>query len=200
MASMQKLSGPAGATFEVVDTDGTCTIELDGSALVSVAGTDLSTLTASAAELNIMDGVGATTAEINMAADSSANTEVVVADNVLTAAESGKTFILNAITAILTTLPAVAAGLRFNFYVGALGVANAQNHIIRTNAANDNTIFGGAIVAGSEVAASAEGDINIVGTSGTTALPGDFVSVFCDGTNWYANGRATTAGAITFTT
>lgn len=163
MASMQKLIGPGGATFEVVDTAGAASVELDGVALVN-------------------------------------SPEVATATQTLTAADSGKTIVLNSATSIVTTLPAVALGLYFKFIVGALGVANGQNHTIVVPVANDNTIFGGAIVAGAEVPASAEGTINIVGTSGTTALPGDVVEVFCDGTNWYANGRATTAGAITFTT
>ena len=175
-------------------------LDIGGTELTGAELTSLDGLTASTAELDILDGVTANAAELNMAADSSANTEVVTAANVITAAESGSTYILNSATAIVSTLPVVAAGLRFKFIVGALGVANSENHTIVPNAANDDTIFGGAIVAGAEVPADAEGSINIVGTSGTTALPGDVVEVFCDGTNWYVNGRATTTGAITFTT
>ena len=61
--------------------------------------------------------VNATAAEINQVADESANVENVTATNVITAAESGKTFFLNAVGGFTSTLPAVAAGLRFRFIV-----------------------------------------------------------------------------------
>ena len=156
----------------------------------------LEATTATAAELNILDGCTATAAELNMAADSSANTEVVTTTNVITAAESGKTFILNSATAFVTTLPAVAAGLRFTFYAGATQVTGG-NHTIVPNASNDNTIYGEYLVAGATVPASAEGSINWIAD---TILPGDKVEVFCDGTNWYVSGAAAATGAITFTT
>lgn len=140
--------------------------------------------------------VTATAAEINQAADESANTEVVTTTNVLTAAESGKTLILNSATAFVTTLPAVAAGLRFTFYAGATQVTGG-NHTIVPNASNDNTIYGEYLVAGLTVPASAEGSINWVAD---TILPGDKVELFCDGTNWYVSGAAAATGAITFTT
>lgn len=153
-------------------------------------------VTSTAAELNILDGVTANAAELNMAADSSANTEVVTAANVIAAAESGSTFILNSATAFASTLPVVAAGLRFRFIVGAT-IVTGGNHTIVPNAADDNTIYGGAVVAGAEVAASAEGSINLIAD---LTLPGDQLDVFCDGTNWYVNGHFVTASSLTFTT
>lgn len=166
----------------------------DGSAAGLKLGGTL--VTSTAAELNILDGVTATAAEINLAADNSANLEVVTATNVLTAAESGKILVLNSTTAFVTTLPAVAAGLRFTIVCGASQVTGG-NHTVIPNASNDNTIYGGAIVNGAEVAASAEGSINFVAD---TILPGDIIKLVCDGTNWYADGRATDTGAVTFTT
>ena len=148
-------------------------------------------------ELQI-DGVAvsATAAEINLACDTSANTEIVTAANVITAAESGSTFILNSTTAFASTLPVVAAGLRFTFYAGAAQVTGG-NHTIVPNAANDNTVYGEYLVAGATIPASAEGSINIVAD---TVLPGDRIEVFCDGTNWYVSGAAAATGAVTFTT
>lgn len=151
-------------------------------------------VTATAAELNILDGVTATAAEINQAADSSANIEVVTTTNAITAAESGKTFIINSATAFVSTLPAVAAGLRYRFVVGATIVTGGNHTIVPTD---DNTIYGGAIVAGAEVAASAEGSINLIAD---LTLPGDQLDVICDGTNWYVNGHIVTSGGLTFTT
>lgn len=153
-------------------------------------------VTSTAAELNILDGVTATAAEINMAADTSANTEVVTTTNVITAAENGTTYILDSATAFVTTLPAVAAGLRFTFYAGATQVTGG-NHTIVPNASDDNTIYGEYLVAGATVPASAEGSINWIAD---TILPGDKVELFCDGTNWYVSGAAAATGAITFTT
>jgi len=171
--SIFKLNGQDETeVFKVQDASGTGSIFIDGTE------------------------VTATAAEINLAADSSANTEVVTTTNVLTAAESGKTIILNSATAFVTTLPAKAAGLRFTFIAGATQVTGG-NHTIVPNASDDNTIYGGAIVAGAEVAASAEGSINWIAD---TILPGDIISVFNDGTNWYVDGRATASGAVTFTT
>ena len=197
--SIFKLKGPNEAEcFKVQDVDGTCTIFVDGSE-VTATPAELNTLdgiTATTAELNILDGVTATAAELNMAADSSANTEIVTTTNVITAAESGTTYILNSATAFVTTLPVVAAGLRFTFYAGATQVTGG-NHTIVPNASNDNTIFGEYLVAGATVPASAEGSINWIAD---TILPGDKVELFCDGTNWYVSGAAAAFGAITFTT
>ena len=125
-----------------------------------------------------------------------ADVEIVTAANVITAAESGKTFILNSATAFASTLPAVAAGLHFVFIAGATQVTGG-NHTIVPNAANDNTIYGEYLVAGLTVPASAEGSINWIAD---TILPGDRVELFCDGTNWYVSGAAAASGAITFTT
>jgi len=135
-------------------------------------------------------------AELNMAADSSANAEIVTTTNVLGAAESGKTLILNSTSAFVTTLPAKAKGLRFRFYAGALQVTGG-NHTIVTNAADDNTIFGQAVVAGLVVLATVEGSINWIAD---TILPGDWIDLFNDGTNWYVTGQVQVSGGVTFTT
>lgn len=184
--SLFRLEAPdRGEAFKVQDVDGTASIFIDGTEVTSTP-----------AELNILDGVTATAAEINMAADSSANLEVVTTTNVITAAESGKIFILNSATAFVSTLPAVAAGLRFTFIAGATQVTGG-NHTIVPNAANDNTIYGEYLVAGATVPASAEGSINIIAD---TVLPGDRIDLVCDGTNWYVSGAAAATGAVTFTT
>ena len=141
-------------------------------------------------------GVNATASEIEQHCDESGITEIVTTTNVILAAESGKTFILNSATEFVTTLPAVAAGLRFTFYAGATQVTGG-NHTIIPNASNDNTIFGDYNVAGATVPASAEGSINWVAD---TMLKGDKVEVFCDGTNWYVSGGAAASGGVTFTT
>jgi len=148
------------------------------------------------ADLQKLADLTATAAEINLAADESANTEIVTTTNVLTAAESGKTLILNSATAFVTTLPAKAAGLRFKFYVGGT-IVSGGNHTIIPNAADDNTIFGQAVVAGVVVLATVEGSVNLIAD---LTLPGDWIEFFNDGTNWYVSGQIQTAAGLTFTT
>ena len=197
--SIFRLEAPdRGEAFKVEDTDGTASIYIDGTQVTSTAAelNILDGVTSTAAELNILDGVTATAAELNMAADSSANIEVVTTTNVLTAAESGKTLILNSATAFVTTLPAVAAGLRFTIIAGATQVTGG-NHTVVPNASDDDTIYGETNVAGATVPASAEGSINFIAD---TMLPGDRIDLICDGTNWYVTGMAAASGAVTFTT
>jgi hypothetical protein len=121
--------------------------------------------------------------------------EVVTTTNVITAVESGRTFVLNSATAFVSTLPAKAAGLCYRFYAGATQVTGGNHTVVCTN--NDNTMFGSVTVAGVVVAGTVEGSINFVAD---TMLPGDWCEVFNDGTNWYISGQATASGAITLTT
>lgn len=119
--------------------------------------------------------------------------EVVTTTNPITAAESGTTFILNSATAFVSTLPAPALGLRYRFIIGNTPPSGGNHTIVTTGSAN--IIDGGAMVAGAEVSAVDEDSINFV----DGCLAGDFVEVWSDGTNWYVNGRATTAAKLTFT-
>jgi|CEGF01.1.fsa_nt_gi hypothetical protein len=116
--------------------------------------------------------------------------EAITADTTLTAADSGKTYILDA-TGEVITLPAVAAGLKFKFICSAATATTDWTIVSATN-----VIQGSAIVAGAVVPAADENTISLVATK---TLPGDFVEVVSDGTNWYAFGNAVTAAAITFT-
>ena len=157
---------------------------------INLATVDVDTLSIGGTE------VTATAAEINLACDESANTEIVTGANVLTAAESGKTLVHNHATGFVTTLPAVAAGLRFTFIVGATPNTSGNSTII-PNAADDNTIFGEYIVAGLTVPAITEGSINLIAS---TCSIGDIIHLFCDGTYWYVSGMADVSGSVTFTT
>jgi hypothetical protein len=122
--------------------------------------------------------------------------EVVTTTNTLTAAESGRTYILNSATAFVTTLPVAAAGLRFKFYCGATEVTGG-NHTIVPNSADDNEVHGQCIVAGAVVAAADEGSINLIADK---FIQGDWVEVFSDGTSWYVSGQVVTSAGCTFTT
>ena len=140
--------------------------------------------------------INATAAEINMAADISANVEVVTAANVIGAAESGKTFFLDAAAGFKSTLPAPAAGLRFTFIVKTAPTSNG--YTIVTNGTTQKVLKGLAVIAADSV-----GDVSAGGTTATfvhnEALPGDRVDVICDGTIWYMIGYAQKAAALTIT-
>jgi hypothetical protein len=119
--------------------------------------------------------------------------EVLTTDRTVVAADSGKKFVMNGVAGAEITLPAVAvsAGFYAKFIVGA-AIATTPWTIV----AASNVIYGSAVVNGAHVAASAKNTVSFIVA---TAIPGDLVELECDGTNWYVNGSAVAAGAITFT-
>ena len=123
------------------------------------------------------------------------NTEVVTATNVILAAESGKTFFLDAAAGFETTLPTAAAGLHLRFIVKT---APTSNGYTITGAPADK-IFGTVACSGAEatingVTASAADNVILVHNQATV---GDLVEFFSDGTNWYVTGNVNTYAAIT---
>lgn len=123
-----------------------------------------------------------------------ATVETISGAQTLTAADSGKTFILDAAEGATVTLPALAAGLQFRFVVGA---AFATSNWVIASAEGDN-ITGNLIVAGAAVPAAAEDQINFVNSAETV---GDYVDFICDSGNsqWIVIGIGNSAGAITAT-
>lgn len=126
-------------------------------------------------------------------------TETVTATKTLTAADSGKAIFLSSATEFVTTLPAPAAGLRFDFYVAA-APSSASYTIVTNGSAN---IIVGHVVSSEDAAGSADfeasgGDtITLVDSK---AVVGDRVSVVSDGTNWFATAFASVEDGITITT
>ena len=118
--------------------------------------------------------------------------ETLAAAQTLTAADSGKTFILSAAAGVTITLPALKSGIHFKFIIGA---AFATTDWIIDSAEGDN-IEGLLIVNGASVVASGEDQINFVNSAETV---GDHVEFACDGTNWYVTGAGNSAGSITAT-
>ena len=118
--------------------------------------------------------------------------ETLAAAQTLTAADSGKTFILSAAAGATITLPALKAGIHFKFIIGA---AFATTDWIIDSAEGDN-IEGLLIVNGASVVASGEDQINFVNSAETV---GDHVEFACDGTNWFVTGAGNSAGSITAT-
>lgn len=118
--------------------------------------------------------------------------ETLAAAATLTAADSGKTYILKAAAGATITLPALKSGVHFKFIVGS---AFATSDWVIDSAEGDN-IEGLLIVNGASVVASGEDQINFVASAETV---GDHVSLHCDGTNWFVSGAGNAAGSITVT-
>ena len=117
------------------------------------------------------------------------NGETLTADATLTVEDSGKTFLLDAIGEDLI-LPAVAAGLNYKFICQVTTVTTNW-----TITAATAVIQGSATVAGGVIAASNEDTITLVIAK---FLPGDWITLESDGTNWYVAGQVVTALGITF--
>ena len=123
-----------------------------------------------------------------------ATTELTAAST-LTAAQSGRTFFLNAATEFATTLPTPAAGLRYTFIVKT-APSGASYTVVTASSAN--------IIKGQAYPASgAAGD---TGTADDTisfvdaqAVAGDRVELYCDGTSWFAYAYCAVAAGVTFT-
>ena len=118
--------------------------------------------------------------------------ETLAAAQTLTAADSGKTFILKAAAGATVTLPSLKAGVHFKFIIGS---AFATTNWIIDSAEGDN-IEGLLIVDGASVPASGEDQINFVNSAESI---GDHVEFACDGTNWFVTGAGNSAGSITAT-
>lgn len=120
--------------------------------------------------------------------------ETVSAAKTLTAADNGKTFIMDAAAGKTITLPALAGGLKFRFVVGA--VFDTTNWIV-ASAEGDN-ITGNLIVNGGAIPAAAEDQINFALGAETI---GDFIEVFCDFGNsqWIVWGIGNETVSITAT-
>ena len=185
-----------GGTLDVV-SGGDLDIEAGG--VLSIAGT---TVTSSAAELNIMNGVNATAAELNSVADVSARVVVIVATDAITVAEhEGRVNMLAEVggdAAVTLTMPeATGSGNVFKFWIG---VVNTSDYII---AALTTDTFSGSIVVvtdgGDTIEAfEVDGTDDTLTFNGTTTggvTIGDWVEfVDCLDTTWCVNGTMTGSG------
>jgi hypothetical protein len=124
--------------------------------------------------------------------------EVVVTTNVIAASESGTTFFLDLAGGFTSTLPAPAAGLRFKFIVKT---APTTAYIIATNGgANIMVVSVNELETDTTEDGPSDDDADTINFVANTALPGDFLDVFCDGTKWYCLGQVRADGAITTST
>ena len=118
------------------------------------------------------------------------------AASTLTADDSGKTILLNSTTEFATTLPAPAAGLKFEFIVVSAPVG--ASYTVVTNA-SANIIVGKQFVSADAVGDTGTTDDTITFVDGQ-AVAGDRVELISDGTKWYAYAFSAVAAGITFTT
>lgn len=140
------------------------------------------------------DVTGNLTGNVTGTVNGAVSSEVVTATNVITAAESGKTFFLNAAAGFTSTLPAPALGLSFTFIVKATATSNG--YTITTNGGAD-IIYGVQVVAADGAAADTASADDTVVFAATNALPGDRAHFVSDGTNWYMTAATAAVNALT---
>ena len=124
-----------------------------------------------------------------------ADVEVVTATNVITAAESGKTFFLDAAGGFESTLPTAALGLRFKFIVKT--APTSVGYTITGSPADK--IFGTVAASGAEATingVTANAADNIVLVANQAAI-GDEIEFIADAVNWYVTGNVNTYAAVT---
>lgn len=114
------------------------------------------------------------------------------ADTTLTVGQSGTTFFLDAIGEVIT-LPPVAdcAQVTFKFICSVTAVTTDWTIVSATD-----KIQGSCTVAGGAIPASDENTITLVVAK---FLPGDWITLEGDGTNFYVAGQVVTTVGCTFT-
>jgi hypothetical protein len=116
----------------------------------------------------------------------------------LTASNSGTTYLLVQTAGALTaTLPSAAAGLSFRF---VLKTAAAGNFTVSQAGSGEDFVgrFSSAdTTAGASAASSGNTAIQFMGG---TAVAGDWIDIWSDGTNWYCSGTGDTQNGIKFVT
>ena len=126
--------------------------------------------------------------------------ETLTANKTLIAAQDcGKVFLLSAVAGLTVTLPAIsdaAAGWTCDFIVKTAPTSNGYVITEDTDNDTDKIITNG--INELEVDTANDGPYNAGHTTITlaanVAVAGDRVSLFCDGTNWYATGQTNADG------
>lgn len=163
---------------------------------------DVGAVTATAAELNIMDGVTATAAEINRAVDVSGRiVTLAVSTSITEAAHEGKTIVMTGAGAARTfTLPAATGGgAKYRFVVGEV---NTSGYLIKSVVGTDlmkGVILGddgGAVTTALVWAAGATDDtITLNGTTTGGVSIGDWVELEdITATAWSVRGMVQQSG------
>jgi len=163
----------------------------------SSAGDWVRTSTEGFAELDTLNGITATTTEINQAADLTAINSELTAAGALDSTDCGGTFPLNSATEFATTLPAPTAGCKYNFIVKA-APSGASYTIITTGAETIKGLGFESEVDTSDDGPTTQGADTITLVNGV-AVAGDRVDLYSDGTSWFSLGFTAADGGITYT-
>ena len=115
-------------------------------------------------------------------------TEVITESKAITAADSGKTFLISG-TGYTITLPETTAGVTFKFKVVA---AFSTDTVIQTVSTQRDTISGSLIVAGAVV----DADDRVTFEDGAERI-GDFIELSSDGTVYTLFGNGAQSSSIT---
>lgn len=149
-----------------------------------------------ATDLDGQYGITASAAELNQAADISANSEIVTEANTITTAECGETFFLNDTTEFASTLPSPAQGCKFKFIV--TGAPSGADYTVVTTGAE--TIKG--IGFESETDTGDDGPTTAAADTVTfvdgVAAAGDQLWLESDGTSWLGISFTSSDGGVTF--
>ena len=115
--------------------------------------------------------------------------ETLAAATTLTAADSGKTYLISG-TGYTVTLPAPHAGFSVKFIVAA---AFSTDCVVQTPADNRDTLNGGVIVNGAIVESDATDRVTF--EDGAESI-GDFIEISSDGTSFFLFGNGNAASYI----
>lgn len=140
-------------------------------------------------------GSGTTEVVLQETSGSGAAT-VLITTKAVTAAESGKTFYLDLAAGFVTTLPAVALGLRYKFVVRT---APTGSYTIVCPAAA--ALFKGHVLT-NDVNSATDSDFDTTAVATITfvlnkSVAGDLVIIECDGVNWFYSAECSVFDAIT---
>lgn len=127
--------------------------------------------------------------------DPASRYEVVTTTNVLTAAESGKTFFLAAAAGFVTTLPAPALGLEFTFIVKTPPTSNGY-FVVTSGGADIGVVSVNELETDTGDDGPSDDNADSIKFVENLALAGDILKIRCDGTLWYAIGQARLDGAV----
>lgn len=128
-----------------------------------------------------------------------ASGSVVITTKVVTAAESGARFFLDLVAGFVTTLPAVAIGLRYVFLVKTAPTGGSYTIVCPAAAA----LFKGHVLT-NDVNSATDSDFDTTAVATITfvvnkAVAGDRVELECDGINWFYSAECSVFDAITGT-
>jgi len=115
--------------------------------------------------------------------------EILTAATTLTEQDNNTNYVLNAAAGFDVTLPALKDGLRFRFQVGA-NFATSNMRIVSPTATK---FEGSVIVDGTAVPIASQTYVRFKLPAETI---GDYVEVYCDGSNYLVSGVAEAAGGI----